>query len=184
MTVDEANGILADADLLADAETVQFALDRMAREIGSELRDKSPVVICIMNGGLIFTGQLLPRLAFPLQVDYVHATRYGSGTAGGDLTWLVRPTTQLSGRGVLLLDDILDEGITLTAIADWCMKQGAEKVWTAVLVDKQHKRKVRPGIQADFTGIVTEDRFLFGCGLDYKGYWRNAPGIYGLKSPG
>jgi hypoxanthine phosphoribosyltransferase len=82
---------------------------------------------------------------------------------------------------VLLLDDILDEGITLDAIAGYCRQQGATRILMAVLVDKRHDRKVSPGFRADFTGMETEDRFLFGFGLDYKGYWRNAPGIYAVK---
>ena len=134
-----------------------------------------------MNGGLIFTGQLLTRLLFPLEVDYVHATRYGHETNGAHLHWTVRPQLDLKDRTVLLLDDILDEGVTLAAIADYCRQQGAEKVLMAALVEKLHLRKVTPGMRADFSGIEVGDRFLFGYGLDYKGYWRNAPGIYAVK---
>jgi hypoxanthine phosphoribosyltransferase len=139
------------------------------------------VLLCVMNGGLIFTGQLLTRLVFPLEIDYVHATRYGHETNGATLQWTVRPQLDLKGRTVLLLDDILDEGVTLAAIADYCRQQGAIKVCMAVLVEKLHLRKVSPGMKADFTGIEVGDRFLFGYGLDYKGYWRNAPGIYAVK---
>ena len=138
-------------------------------------------MLCVMNGGLIFSGQLLPRLVFPLEVEYVHATRYGQETVGGGLNWLVRPAVALQGRTVVLLDDILDEGVTLAAIAGYCREQGAAEVLTAVLVDKLHDRKVSPGFKADFTALETVDRFLFGYGLDYQGFWRNAPGIYALR---
>jgi len=114
-------------------------------------------------------------------VDYVHATRYGHEFNGVALDWKVRPQTDLKGRTVVLLDDILDEGVTLAAIADYCRQQGAAKIMMAVLVEKLHLRKVTPGMRADFTGIEVGDRFLFGYGLDYKGYWRNAPGIYAVK---
>jgi hypoxanthine phosphoribosyltransferase len=114
-------------------------------------------------------------------VDYVHATRYGHETNGTNLNWTVRPQLELKGRTVLLLDDILDEGVTLAAIADYCRQQGAADVFMAALVEKLHLRKVTPGMKADFTGIEVGDRFLFGYGLDYKGYWRNAPGIYAVK---
>jgi len=181
MTVTEANRVLADADLLAGEAEVAAAIDRMAAEITAVLQESRPVLLCIMNGGLIFTGQLLTRLPFPLEVGYLHATRYGHATSGGGLDWLARPGIGLRGRTVLLLDDILDEGITLAAVADYCRQQGALQVLTAVLVDKQHDRKKIAGGRADFTGIVTGDRFLFGYGLDYKGFWRNAPGIYAVK---
>lgn len=181
MTCDEANKLLAEADLLVKESEVDAAMERLATEITVRLKEANPVVLCVMNGGMIFTGQLLPRLAFPLEVDYAHATRYGHETNGVALRWSVRPHLDLRGRTVLLLDDILDEGITLSAIADYCRQQGAVEVLMAVLVEKLHLRKVTPGMCADFSGLEVGDRFLFGYGLDYKGYWRNAPGIYAVK---
>ena len=181
MTLDEANQVLAEADLLVGEADVTAAIGRLAGEITTQFAGANPVLLCVMNGGLIFAGQLLTRLVFPLEVDYCHATRYGHETAGAGLDWIVRPRLELRSRTVLLLDDILDEGITLAAIADYCRQQGAARVLMAVLVDKRHDRKVSPGFRADFTGMETEDRFLFGFGLDYKGYWRNAPGIYAVK---
>ena len=181
MNIEKANTVLSEADLLVPEADVEAAIKRMAQEITSQLKETRPVLLCVMNGGLIFTGQLLTRLVFPLEVDYVHATRYGHEINGANLQWTVRPQLDLTGRTVLLLDDILDEGVTLAAIADYCHRQGASKVMMAVLVEKLHLRKVTPGMRADFTGIEVGDRFLFGYGLDYKGYWRNAPGIYAVK---
>ena len=181
MTIDEVKKVLGEADLLVDEAGVETAIGRLAQEITARLRDSNPVVICVMNGGLILTGQLLTRLVFPLQLEYLHATRYGHGTSGSGLEWQVRPQQDLQGRTVLLLDDILDEGVTLAAIADYCRRQGAAEVLMAVLVEKLHLRKVTPGMRADFSGLEVGDRFLFGYGLDYKGYWRNAPGIYAVK---
>lgn len=181
MNVEKAVRTLAEGDLLVKESDVVAAIARVADEITAELKSSNPVLICCMNGGLVFAGQLLTRLVFPLQVDYVHATRYGHEINGVALDWKVRPQIDLLGRTVVLLDDILDEGVTLAAIADYCRQQGATKVMMAVLVEKLHLRKVTPGMRADFTGIEVGDRFLFGYGLDYKGYWRNAPGIYALK---
>ena len=181
MTIEEAEQVLSDADQLANEATVAAAIARMAADITRQLRNRRPIAICIMNGGLIFAGQLLTQLVFPLEVAYVHASRYGDETVGNRLNWLSRPNCPLKGRTVLLLDDILDEGVTLAAIADWCRSQGAEQVLMAVLVNKRHDRKVAPDFRADFVGLETEDRFLFGYGLDYRGYWRNAPGIYAVK---
>jgi hypoxanthine phosphoribosyltransferase len=181
MNLTEAHKVMAEADLLVAEAEVEIAIKRMAVEITGQLKESRPVLLCVMNGGLIFTGHLLPRLTFPLEVDYVHATRYGHEINGTHLHWTVRPQLDLQGRTVLLLDDILDEGVTLAGIADYCRQQGAAKVLMAVLIEKLHLRKVTPGMRADFSGIEVGDRFLFGYGLDYKGYWRNAPGIYAVK---
>jgi len=181
MNIEDVNRVMDEADLLVAEADVVAAIARIAEEITAELQDSNPVLICCMNGGLVFSGQLLTKLVFPLQVDYVHATRYGHEVNGVALDWKVRPQIDLHGRIVVLLDDILDEGVTLGAIADYCVQQGAAKIMMAVLVEKLHLRKVVPGMRADFTGIEVGDRFLFGYGLDFKGYWRNAPGIFALK---
>jgi hypoxanthine phosphoribosyltransferase len=170
-----------EADCLADADAVEQALDRMAGEITARLADTNPLIYTVMNGGLIFAGRLLPRLPFALETAYLHASRYGHALQGTLLDWRVRPTQDLRGRTVLVLDDILDEGHTLAAILDYLKAEGAREVLSAVLVHKVHARKARPGMRADFTGLDIADRFLFGCGMDYKGYWRNAPGIYAVK---
>lgn len=169
------------ADCLADAATVEAALERMAGEISARLAARNPLVYVVMNGGLILAGRILPRLPFPLEVAYLHATRYGHALQGAQLDWHVRPTRDLRGRTVLVLDDILDEGHTLNAIIDHLKEEGADEVLSAVLVHKLHERKAYPGMRADFSGLDIADRFLFGCGMDYKGYWRNAPGIYAVR---
>lgn len=181
VTLDEIKQVMNEADCLFTGAEVEAAINRMAGEITARVADKNPLVFCVMNGGLIFTGKLLPKLVFPLEVEYLHATRYGHHFFGKVLDWRVRPNVDLRGRTVLIVDDILDEGATLDAIAAWCGEEGAAEVLTAVLIDKEHDRKARPGLKADFTGIVSPDRFLFGFGMDYKGYWRNAPGIYAVK---
>jgi len=173
--------VFDEADCLVDEEQVTRAIDQMAQSITDQLSDKSPILYSVMNGGMILMGQLLPKLRFPLQAEYVHATRYRQETRGGLLEWKVKPELSLKDRHVLIVDDILDEGATLNAIVDYCRNQGAASVQTAVLVDKQHDRKSVPGLKADYTGLEVEDRFLFGFGMDYKGYWRNAPGIYAVK---
>ena len=173
--------VLDEADCLHSAEEVEQAITKLAEEISAEMHDKNPIVYCVMRGGLIFSGKLLPLLKFPLEVSYIHATRYRMETTGGILDWKVEPSESMEDRNVLVLDDILDEGTTLKAITDYCEGKGATKVYTSVLVDKMHDRKCYPGMKCDFTGIEVIDRYLFGYGMDYKGYWRNAPGIYAVK---
>lgn len=171
---------LAHAERIYSEQDIEAAYDRMAAAITSRLGDSNPLVLCVMVGGLIPAGQLLPRLLFPLQIDYLHATRYQDTTRGGDLNWIVRPRHSLEDRVVLLIDDILDEGITLAALCDACHTAGAREVHTAVLLDKVHDRK--NGLKATFTGLEVQDRYVFGCGMDYQGYWRNLPGIYAIPA--
>ena len=183
MSVDLAHirQVMQEADCLYHEAEVEAAIERMAVVINSELAERNPVVFCVMNGGLIFSGKLLPKLNFPLELSYLHATRYRSETSGGELFWKAKPEISFMDRDVLIIDDILDEGHTLGAIIDFCRHAGASRVYTAVLIDKDHQRKARPDLQADFIGLQCVDRFIFGYGMDYKGYWRNAPGIYAVK---
>jgi hypoxanthine phosphoribosyltransferase len=177
---EDFDAIFGRATLLADRAIVGQALDRMAREIGRDLAGRDPLVLAVMVGGLVPTGWLLKRLDFPLQLDYVHATRYRSGTRGGaSIEWIARPRTPLGGRVVLVVDDILDEGHTLAAILDDCRARGAVDVRSAVMVEKQHRRRVA-GLAADYTGLRVEDRYLFGCGMDYHEHHRQHAAVYAL----
>jgi hypoxanthine phosphoribosyltransferase len=180
LTPDEVRRTLEEADLLHPATVVETAMDRMAEAMTARLRGRCPVVLGVMIGGVVPLGCLLPRLDFPLEVDYLHATRYRGRVRGAELEWRTRPSVPLDGRAVLVVDDILDEGPTLTGILEWCRAQGASEVLSAVLVEKRHDRK--PGIRhADFTGLEVEDRYVFGYGMDYHGFLRNARGIYAVK---
>ncbi|WP_445618908.1 hypoxanthine-guanine phosphoribosyltransferase [Kushneria sp. Sum13] len=170
--------LMDEADCLIDLPAVERALDDMAERLTKSLSDSMPVFYCVMNGGLITTGHLLTRLGFPLEVDYLHATRYRGGLRGGELFWRVSPEVPMAGRHVVIVDDILDEGATLAAILEYCHQAGAASVSSAVLVEKMHDRKAVPDLKADYCGLEVEDRYVFGFGMDYKGYWRNAPGIF------
>lgn len=170
---------LRDAERLVSSEEVTVAVRRLAGEITARLSDAYPLVLTVMNGAIVFGGQLVPLLRFPLDLDYIHATRYGNATAGGAIHWQVPPPAGVRGRCVLVLDDILDGGQTLRAIRDEILARGAESFHCAVLVDKVPGR-TKP-IRADFVGLEIADRFVFGCGMDAKGYWRNLPEIYAMK---
>ena len=113
----------------------------------------------------------------------MHATRYRGDVRGQELEWIARPRTPLEGRTVLVLDDILDEGVTLAAILEDCRAQGARAVHSAVLVDKRIGRP-RTLERADFTGLSVPDRYVFGFGMDYRGYLRNLPAIYAVAEGG
>lgn len=183
MSVDLAHlrQVMAEADCLYTDAEVNAAIHNMAHQINAELAEHNPVVFCVMNGGLIFAGQLLPLLNFPLELSYLHATRYRNQTRGGELFWKAKPELSFRDRTVLIIDDILDEGHTLHAILEYCRHEGAAAVKTAVLINKEHDRKACPDFCADYAGLPCVDRYVFGYGMDYKGYWRNAPGIYAVK---
>jgi len=181
MNLAEITRIQAEADLIYSSTEVEAAIVKMSQEITVVLEDKNPIVLCLMIGGIVPTGKLLPLLNFPLQLEYVHATRYQGETNGGTLHWIRKPTISLQDRNVLIIDDILDEGKTLMAIVEECKSNQAKTIRTAVLVDKQLNRE-RIFEKADFTGLTVPDRYVFGYGMDYKEYLRNAPGIFAVKS--
>ena len=168
--------------MLYSPEEVQHALDDMAARIEAVLGDSMPLVLCVLTGGIIPAGHILTRLSFPLEIDYLHATRYQGKTSGGaEVQWLCQPRIPLDGRTVLVIDDILDEGHTLKTVLDYCRTAGAVDVYSAVLIDRQHDRRAG-NLTADFTGLHVDDRYVFGFGMDYKGYMRNLNGIFTLNN--
>ena len=180
-TTTEIQTVLEKSECLYSFDEINEALDKMAKEITHKLKDQNPVVICVMTGALIVMGHLLTRLHFPLEIDYIHATRYRGATRGGDLHWLVEPRKSLTGRTVLIVDDIMDGGLTLSAIIDYCKQTNAAAVYTAVMVSKIRTREPGVSFEPDFVGVETEDKYLFGFGLDYEEYLRNVPGIYAVN---
>ena len=179
LALHEAQEVLRDADLLFSAERVDAAVRAVAAELNATYAGRHPLVLSVMGGAVVFTGQLLPLLTFALDFDIIQVSRYGAQTAGRSLTWRVAPRDNIAGREVLVLDDILDEGITLAAIRDLIMEHGAAECRTAVFADKDIGR-TKP-IKADHVGITLPNRFVFGFGMDVSGAWRNLPAIYAIK---
>lgn len=175
----EIESVQANADLIYSEAQVETALDNMAASINDLLANTNPLVLCVLNGGIIAAGKLIPRLNMLLTLDSISASRYQNQTSGGVIEWLLKPSTPLQDRTVLIIDDILDEGFTLAAIKAYCLEQGATVAYCAVLADKMLDHE-KP-ICADFVGLQIENRYLFGYGMDYKGYLRNAAGIYACK---
>lgn len=180
MDKNDVRATLDGAERLHDGAAVEKALARMAAEITVDVAEDLPLILCVMIGGLVPTGRLLPLMNFPLEVDYVHATRYRGETSGGELVWQARPHSSLVGRTVVIIDDILDEGHTLRELQQYCREQGAAVIRTAVLVRKRHDRCV-PDVAIDYVGLEVDDRYVFGAGMDYRGVLRNVDGIYAMK---
>ncbi len=175
----EAQRIFDEADPVVSEQDSALAVRRVAGEIADALSGAHPLVLSVMGGAVIFTGQLLPLLHFPLEFDYLHVTRYGDTTTGGELSWIVAPRANIAGRTVLVLDDILDEGITLAAVKRRLLEQGAKDCRIAVFADKDIGRE-KP-VTADFVGVHLPNRYVFGFGMDVKGAWRNLPAVYAVK---
>ena len=179
MNTESASSMMRAADLIIPEDEVQNAICRIAEEISNVLEREHPLLLAVMGGAVFFAGHLLPKLNFPLEFDYIHATRYGTGTSGGDISWRVAPGENVRGRTVLVLDDILDGGHTLAEIRARILKQGARAFYSAVLTEKE--TGLQKPFAADFVGVSVPDRFVFGCGMDCNGAWRNLPAIYAMK---
>jgi hypoxanthine phosphoribosyltransferase len=182
-SLDEANAILRNGDLLFTAEEVAAATARVAKEINADYQTKYPLVLSVMGGAVVFSGHLLSQLDFPLDFDIVQASRYGNAKVGSELTWRVAPRDNIAGRHVIILDDILDEGVTLAAIVDLVKKNGAASVACAVFCVKDYGPEInaKKPLVADYVGITVPNRFVFGYGMDVAGAWRNLPAIYAIK---
>ncbi len=166
------------AECLYTLTEIDAVLSDLAAQLNRDYADKNPLLLCVMNGAVITMGQLLPKLDFALQIDYIHASRYGDKTVGGELVWQARPQTEMAGRHVLLIEDIFDEGHTLIALREFCQQQGAISVACLALADKHHSRKT--GQPPEYIGLNVADRYVFGFGMDVQGFWRNAPGIFAM----
>jgi len=181
MTVTDPQRYLDESEELFSAAQVDAAIAKVAGDVTQAMADSQPLVLCVMSGATVFAGKLLPLLKFPLEFDYLQASRYQNSTSGGqEVVWKTLPGDNVRGRTVLLLDDILDEGHTLAAVSKKCLEAGAAHILIAVLTEKDTGR-AKP-IHADFVGLTVPDRYVFGCGMDVYGWWRNLPAIHALKT--
>ncbi len=182
ISLQQAQQVLQRSEQIYNAQQIQQAMDDMALKINRLFEHVSqPVLVLpVMNGGLLLSGHLMTRFNFPLQIDYLHATRYRNSTTGRELEWKAKPQHELKDRILLIIDDIFDEGYTLDEIVSFCQQQGASRVYTAVLVEKNHPRD-KATLECDFVGLQVEDRYVFGFGMDYKSYHRNLDGIYAVN---
>ena len=178
-----ARELLKNAELLFDQDTVQASITRMADVLNTRFNAEGtkefPLVLGVMGGAVVFTGNLLPQLSFPLEFDYIHVSRYGDDDKGGEVVWKVIPRSNVACRTVIVLDDILDEGETLAHVKQRLLDMGASEVILAVFADKAIGKK-KP-VQADIVGLVIPNRFVVGFGMDAYGYWRNLPGLWAIK---
>lgn len=170
--------VLAQSDCLADAATVRAAIDGLAGRINADLGEHVLQVLPLLNGSLPFAGMLLPQLTMPLRLNAIQVGRYGYETRGRELEWL-SPIPDVKGQTVLLVDDVLDEGVTITLVRSAILSAGARRCLIAVLAEKNPLRP-KP-VEADYVALEVPDRFIFGMGMDVFGWWRNLPGIHAMR---
>jgi len=179
--VEDAVEVLEAARELYTVAEVDAAIDRMATEITGVVQQENPVILAVMRGGVFAATEICRRLIFPYEFEFVHGTRYGDGLTGGELSWPVQPSADLAGRTVVVVDDILDRGVTIAALHEALTGVGVVAIYTAILVSKAvADPATRPEI--DFVGLSVDDVYVFGCGMDYKGYWRGLPSLFAVAS--
>ncbi len=181
MQLEKAQQIHRNAEVLFDQKTIEQGIAKLAAQVAKDCDSDFPLVLCVMNGGLYLTGQLLRHWDFPLTVDYVHATRYRLATLGKDVLWKAYPQNDLKDRHVIIIDDIFDQGYTLEEVKSYCIKHGAKKCSSVFLIRKTHDRK-KADVRPDYTGLECGDCYVYGVGMDLNGHYRNLPSIYFIES--
>ena len=181
ITPDFIKKVFDNSNILINREELEKIFTKISLDITDRHKKDNPIIVCLMKGGLFITSEISKRLHFPLQIDYVHASRYNNAYHGSDkINWIKEPHINPSDRTVILFDDILDQGLTLAAVKKYYETQNTKEILTAVMLDKKVERKNNGLLKADYTGVEVGNQFLFGFGLDYHGYLRNTPSIHAV----
>jgi len=176
----ELQHIRENSDLVFSASQIKAAVENMGLALEAKIKNKNAIMISVMNGGIILTSDLLRSMDCDVRLDYLQVARYRDKTVGGSLHWLKEPQLSLENQTVVLVDDIYDEGYTLEELVSYCEKHGASEVITAVLLLKK-KSTPQVDLKPDIFGLEVNDRYVYGYGMDYKGYLRNVPAIYAIS---
>lgn len=167
------------ATVLVTEEQIEEAVDEIAAKLGDDVRDCHPILVGVLIGAFVFMADLVRRLDFPLEVDFVNASSYGDRTNPDELEIVTDMTLDVTGRHVVIVDDIADTGQTLRALAWMLQERGAATVRTCCLLDKPARRTC--DFEADYVGVTIPDQFVVGYGLDYAGNHRNLPFVGVLR---
>ena len=166
--------------VLYTQEQVDSRLDELAKQLTAKYQDECPLVVSVMTGALVFTSDMLKRLPFKLNLDYVDVSSYANGSQSAGRVKLIQDlSSDIKGRPVIIMEDIIDTGHTLKYLADLLQNRGAKSIEICALLDKPDRREV--DVEADYVGFKVPDEFIVGYGLDYSGFYRNLPYIGILK---
>jgi len=168
------------ADCVITKHEISTAIDEVSRKLTEDIGSQVPIFLSVMKGGLVLTAELMQRMQMPMELDYIHIDRYRNKTQGNELRWHKEPDIDLTNRLVIVIDDIFDEGHTLQAVLDYCKQSNAGKVISVVLLKKQLQQK-HIELEPDYVCVNVVDRYVFGCGMDYKGFWRNLDAVYAVS---
>ena len=180
LTAKELQDVKENSDLIFSASQIKAAVEAMGLELESKIKDKNAIIVCVMNGGITLTADLSRSMDCDVRFDYIQVARYRDKTVGGSLHWLKEPQLPLEDQTVVIVDDIYDEGYTMEELVSYCEKHGAKEVISAVLLVKK-KSTPQAGSKPDVHGLEVTDRYVYGYGMDYKGYLRNVPAIYAIS---
>jgi hypoxanthine phosphoribosyltransferase len=161
-------------------EEIEKKVNTLARKISEDYRDRDLVIIGVLKGSFIFLSDLVRKLTIPVQIDFVGASSYGSGiSTSGNIRLTKKIGVDVKDKDVLLIDDIMDTGLTLAYLVDYLKSFGPRTVKVCIFLDKKERRK--KALTIDYMCRVVESGFLVGYGLDYAENYRNLPEIYRLK---
>src|SRR6478752_5709701 len=164
--------------LISDKQLAR-RIEEMSVQIEKDFKGREMVVVALLNGTVMFLGDLVRHLSLPLRLDFIGVSSYGKGTESGDLVFTKELRLDVKGRDVLLVDDILDTGRTLRRVLEKLCLLGPKRIRTCVLLDKPARRIEK--VTADYIGFTIPDQFVVGYGLDFAEKYRNLPFVGVLK---
>lgn len=165
--------------VLFSQQQVEQRLNELADKLTAKYQDQFPVVVSVMTGATIFTVDMIKRLNFKLNLDYVDISSYADGTQSGKIQLIQDLSTNIKGRPVIIMEDIIDTGHTLKFLVNLLKGRGAKSIEICALLDKPDRREA--DIEADYVGFKVPNEFIVGYGLDYSGLYRNLPYVGILK---
>ena len=173
--------MLSESTLLLTNKSILNKIKELGDCISKDYAEQEVVVLCIIKGAMVFCSHLMSHINADVYLDCIDVSRYGSRLEGGELVVKSNPTLNLTNRNLLIVDDMIDQGETLQFVQNYCVNQGAASIKTAVLLQKEHNRKISTEVPIDYCAFTIPDAFVFGFGIDCKGRYRNLPDIYALN---
>jgi hypoxanthine phosphoribosyltransferase len=166
--------------VLYSKEEIDRRMDELAEQLTAEYKDQRPLIISVMTGAVLFTVDMIKRMDIMAKLDFIDVSSYFGGTSSTGKVKLVQDLkSDVKGRSIIIMEDIVDTGHTLKYLIDLLNERGAKSVKVCTLLDKPEGRQVE--VKADYVGFNVPNEFLVGYGLDYKGYYRNLPYVGILK---
>ncbi|AWB42829.1 hypoxanthine phosphoribosyltransferase [Paenibacillus sp. CAA11] len=167
-------------EVLISREQIQEKVAELGAALSKEYEGRNPLVICILKGAFIFMADLVKEITVPIELDFMAVSSYGASTQSSGVVKIIKDLdTSVEGRDVLIVEDIIDSGLTLSYLIDVLERRNAKTIKVVTLFDKPVRRTV--DLKPDYTGFVMQDAFIVGYGLDYAEKYRNLPYIGVLK---